>query len=340
MEPIALQCYALLIKVFLNLSLEQLATHLASDEATWRLGWNKPEAPCDKTLSDWFGKKALPLEDMIGPTAIPGWRLDDTFVGDAFDIPTMLSQNSRDFKSGTRPPSYRPDAPFIRQHYARTKIGKLVCALDITTNRGPGSGDDAHLPALAERTKSIVQSVKLGIFDRGYGSNRNFKMLDNMHIQLLVTEKANEDRRKGKDWCAAAKRSAVMQHEHYPEYQEETRFRPETENLGSAVARSAGRIRLRRRKSDQNAPYPVEYDDDDRISHLPEEVIAAILDAAQQNVGVARLNESRAIIIVRNLIRLIVLEHLYDDRVDFKINRTFNPIPTVKEQDLDEAEAA
>ena len=332
---IALQAYALLIKVAFNFSLSQLAAWLSKDEALWRLGWRKPNGPSESTLSNWFGE-LLPFAGMIASSAFPGNRLDDTLTGDAFDIPTLPSQNSRDLKFGPKPPSYRVRAPLIRQHFAKGKISKLIYALDTTLNKGPGAGEGAHLPALMVRAKDSATGTVKAIYDRGYDSNRNFKMLDDLRIQLYVLEKANENRLNGK-WCPAAEKVTILQRDHYPEFHEEMRFRPETEEVGSAVMRRTPRIRLRRRKSDPNAQAPVDYDDDDRISHLPEELIAAILDAAQENVGIARLNESRAIIIVANLVRLIVLEHLHDDRVNFSLKRDFNPIPTVKQQDLRQA---
>ena len=61
-----------------------------------------------------------------------------------------------------------------------------------------------------------------------------------------------------------------------------------------------------------------------------------MFDAAVKSVGVARLNESLAILIVANLRTLNVMEHLYDQRVVFDKDNpvTLNPPLDLSERDL------
>lgn len=70
------------------------------------------------------------------------------------------------------------------------------------------------------------------------------------------------------------------------------------------------------------------------ISDLAKETQDAIFDAATEAVGVARLNESLAILIIANLRALNMLGHVYDQEVTFEEDVTLNPPITLSERDV------
>ncbi|MFN2527429.1 MAG: hypothetical protein ABR584_01770 [Candidatus Baltobacteraceae bacterium] len=76
--------------------------------------------------------------------------------------------------------------------------------------------------------------------------------------------------------------------------------------------------------------------EDKKFADLPEDVKQSVFEAATESVGVARLNEAWAILIIANLRSLSLLEHLLGQQVTFETDVTLNPPIEVREQDLDD----
>lgn len=340
--PLKVLTYILLLKVIFNETYSTLAARLRNDPAIWRLGWNKSKPPSKRTLCPLFGEEGLItgfLWSMIPVTASPGRKFPDFIIGDAHDIPTRVLENTRDNKYGNGLASYRKKRPLIRQNFAVGHITNLIAAVDISLNVDYGAGEGLHLPQLMGQAREVLDggtpetSITKAAFDKGYGAARNYRHLETMGIDLYVSKKANE-KRTGKDWCAMAKRMTAMEKNDWAGYHETSRYRNLAEGRPSSIKHYNPQARLRQRQSDKPAEYPKGIAKGQNLSLLPEPVIQAILDVATINVGVARLNEALAIIIASNLRRLVTLEKLTDDEVDFQENRALRPPKVVREEDL------
>ena len=68
-----------------------------------------------------------------------------------------------------------------------------------------------------------------------------------------------------------------------------------------------------------------------KVSEQPEETIAAVIEAAALAVGWARLNEALATILLLNATRLVELEYLFGQEVDFQAKTAFKSSRIVKE---------
>jgi hypothetical protein len=342
--PFKVLAYALITKVVFNLSYPNLCARLQGDEAIWRLGYTSPDPLTEQTLCRRFGQGGLTPQGfvrpelaplifkMIGPTAFPGNRVDSIITGDSHDLPTVYVQNGRDNKYGPPSASYRSRKPMVRQHFAVGAISGLIYAVNVTMSQGPGAGDNAHLPALTLLTHEVAPDAKDWAWDRAYSGYRNYAAVEAVGGRLYIPEKANEDRLNGK-WGPMAEEMAILEREQPDEFDRVYKKRSKGEHIPMVIQRMAPRIRLQRRTGDTDVQFP-EGVDDDKLSNLPEDVISKVLEAAEQSVGRARLAEAYATIVGRNLMRLVYLEQLHRDIVNFEIKRDFNPIPIVRDVDL------
>jgi hypothetical protein len=332
--PEKVQAYALLIKVALNLSREQLQCWLEEHmDPLYRLGWNKSNPPSFKALGERYGKLDgvdTALEKMASEAAATFSNMDDGFMGDSFDTTNVQVQNSRDLKFGPAQPSYRSKRPLLRTHFVEGNISGAIYAFDITESVGPGSGDSTHLPPMVTRAKTIVPQATWATFDQGYPSYRNFECADALALDLFIRPKSHENRLNG-EWPAGAERLARMENEEPEKYDERARMRPKTERTPKRIKDFASRIRLRRRKCD---PYVVFPELKRTLGEQPDEVIQAVHELAFQNVGVARRKECKAIIAVANLRCIITWTYVLQQWVDHGGGGKFSAIPTLRAQDL------
>lgn len=331
----AVRIYSLLMKVFWNCSCEQLRQRLSEVGTLWELGLLKTDVPRKNALCRWFGNPDLTpiLWRMFVATTKPTRRFDTMIVGDSHDIPTRMVDNSRDRKFGPQPAKYRnAQAPLVRQHFVIGKVSGIIYGADTTLRNGPGTADAPHLESLLVQSKERTERVNVAAFDKAYGGKHNFAVAENLGIDLFVREKSLEDRR-GPDWPASAQRLSRLQRSQPAEYDETIRFRALGENPPSRVKARNPYMRLRRRKGDPAPIFP-DVPKGQQIWDLPREIQDAIFDAATHAVGVARLNESLAILILANLRALNMLEHLYDQEVTFEQDVTINPPIEARERDL------
>lgn len=332
--PYAVRVYALLMKVLWNCSYEQLSERLATDGTVWELGLLKAEIPHKNSFCRWFGQIALTvfLVQVFVETTRPTRRFDTMVVGDSHDIPTRMVDNSRDRKFGPEQAKYRnKERPLVRQHFAVGKVSNIIYAADTTLANGMGSGDGPHLRPVLEQTKARTENVIKAAFDKAYGGKPNFAVSERLGIDLYVREKVDDDR-QGDDWPAQAQRLSKHERSNPAEYAETYRYRSKAEGTPSRIKARNPYIRLRRRNGDPVPDFP--NIGNKKISELPTDVQDAIFDAATWAVGIARLNESLAILIVANLRTLNVLEHLYDQTVTFDEDVTLNPPIEMHERDL------
>lgn len=331
----AVRVYALLMKVFWNCSYEQLRQRLSEVGTLWELGLLKAEVPRKNALCRWFGNPNLTpiLWCIFVATTKPTRRFDTMIVGDSHDIPTRMVDNSRDRKFGPQPAKYRnAEAPLVRQHFAIGKVSGIIYAADTTLRNGPGAADALHLESLLVQTKERTERVNVAAFDKAYDGTHNFEVAEELGIDLYVREKTTDDR-QSEEWPASAQRLSRLEREDPVEYHETIRFRALAENPPSRMKARNPYIRLRRRKDDPTPTFP-DVPKGKRIWNLPKETRDAIFEAATQSVGVARLNESLAILILANLRTLNMLGHLYDQEVTFEQDVTINPPIEIRERDL------
>ena len=328
-------CYALAMKVFWNVGYLTLIARLMQDRNFLHFARNwaiAEKAPTYQTFCNRFGKAPRdgepPLSDyvhaLIGASAKPGGELDRTITVDSDQLPTMMCANSRDRKFGPPAPSWRAHRPMIKRHFGVGDVTGLVGAVNVTLDEGLGSGDGPHMPSVAERTKAALKAAKHLAGDKAYSQRRNFTEAERIGLDLYVREKANEKRLEARDpWPEMAQRMARMERTDKEAFKEVYRFRSKGEGNPSSTKRRNGFGRLQARKNDPIPRFPsdLKFNDDDTIdeaiSGLAEDLIKAILDAAEAAVGIARLNEALMTMFISNLVHLVTLENLFNERVDF-----------------------
>lgn len=339
--PYAARAYALLRKVFGNLSYEQLGHRMAEDWTMCEvLGYNKVEPPARKTLIRWFGDRLLTpiLATLFVETTRFTPRFDTMVVGDSHDIPTRMVDNSRDRKFGPKPASYRnPNRELVRQHFAVGKVSNIIYGADTTLRTGLGTNDAIHLPSILQQTRDRSETAVDAAFDKGYDGRPNFEEAERLGMNLYVREKQGEDRTHA-SWPKMARDLTELERTKPVEYAEMYWFRSKAEGTPSRIKARNPYIRLRRRKGDPLPEFPAGVEEKSFASLAPE-VQSAILDAATTSVGVARLNESLAILIVANLRALNLMEHLYNQRIVFDKNNpvVLNPPLGLSEHDVNGA---
>lgn len=279
-------------------------------------------------------------------------RIDNgTFLIDASDFPTTPTDNSRDRKFGPKKPAYRKYTEQIRHTFGAGDISNVIYGLDITTDRGVGSGDGAHYVSIMRQAISVADAVKASdsedafrarfTGDGAYGSRRNFRASLEAGVDLFTRERYREDRQKGK-WPKNATETARMEKEQPEVYDGIMARRQKVEGTPSRIKRHNPYQKLRRRHSD---PIP-KYKDDRvkmlaqlvaegkrQISALPEDVIEDILRVATEEVGIARLNEALMINIVASLKALVMMETFARRQIDFSTDTPLPPFKTIKLED-------
>jgi hypothetical protein len=338
--------YTLGVKVFSNCSYEGLLGAIPKDDHFFAIAPNwLDEIPSLQTFCRRFGAEQLAqhIESMIAATARPGGKLDRTVIIDSDNIPTIMSANSRNEKFGGLLPTWRAIATMVKRHFGVGDITGLIGGVDISLDEGLGSGDGPHFLSIAQKARAIFENASNFAGDRAYSLRLNFTEAERLGFELYVPEKANEKRLTArKPWPEMAQRMTRLQRENPRRFNEVFRFRSKGEFIPSSSKRRYPFLRLRPRKTDPVPQYPPGLsfnkgdDYDQAISKLDAVTIAAIMAAAQTAVGCARLNEALMTILLENLHRLVTLEHLFDQRVDFGgLNFAFDGIRLVSERDLE-----
>lgn len=315
------------------------------DNGTMReLGHTKDRAPCENTFSKRTGEPVFVqyLRAMMAEAVSVFRRLDHTVVGDSHDTPCIMVSNSRDQKAGTKPPSYRSDAPMVRCHFVAGQLSHAFYAIQGSLNRGPGAADNAHFPYVMRTAKTINPDVDDAAFDKGYSSKRNFHVAEELDVNLFIREKINEDRVKNKaEWGPMAASHAQQERNEDPAFEEPIRFRSLGESPQADVKRRKPQTRSRRRSSDPVIDLAAFSDlDDDAIAEMGESKIAELHEAAEANVGWARLAELFADALVHTLVCIVRWEWRLERRVEFGSGWSFPPIITIKEADVSNEPAA
>lgn len=332
---LSVRVFALLMKVFWSVNYEHLRARLEENGLIWTVEGYERSAPGKTSFCRWFGDPKLTaiLERIFEQTTKPAVRLDTMVVGDSHDIPTTVLTNSRDEKYGNGRSKYRPDRPLVRQHFVVGKVSNVIMAADTTLTVGIGSGDGPHLPGMLRKAKRLNSNISEAAFDKAYSSKRNFAASEALGMRLFVREQTSENR-MSKGWPQQAQEMSRLEHEQPKDFAEAYRFRSKAEGTPSRIKARNPCVRLRRRKTDPNPSLPAGVSEKSSLSELDEELVSAVLDVATQRVGVARLNESLAIMIVANLRALNVLAHLLGQTLTFETDMTFNPPTELSENDL------
>jgi hypothetical protein len=338
--------YSLGIKVFANCSYARLLGTIGREDNFLALASNWQEhTPTVQTFCRRFGDEELGayIERMIAATARPGAKLDRTLIIDSDNIPTIMSANSRNDKFGGVPPTWRTVATMVKRHFGFGDVTGLTGATDITLDEGLGSGDGPHFGSIARKARAIFEEAKNAAGDKAYSLRRNFTDAEGLGFDLYVPERANEKRLSArKPWPKGAQRMARLQRDDPRRFHQVYRMRSKGESLPSSSKRRYPFLRLRSRRTDPIPQYPLglsfakdENDYDLAISKLDQVTIAAIMAAAQTAVGCARLNEALMTILLENLYRLVTLEHLFNQRVEFNDpNFAFEGVRLVCETDV------
>jgi hypothetical protein len=329
---IAASIFALSLKIFWSTGYDTLVDLLRKNRFFRLLAYNFPSGtPSIQTLCGRFGRAGedpaaldTQLNRLITASAWPGRELDHGLLVDSDQIPTVMCANSRDRKFGGPPPAFRGKTLMVKRHLAVGVVSNLVGAVNTTLDYGLGSNDGLHLPSLARRAVEGLPKVVYVAADQQYSHRRNYRETGQLGLDLFIPEKANEHRMSDDDpWPEPARRLTALQREDRERFEATFRRRSKVEGTPSATKRHNGHLRLRARQNDPDPVYPpgLRFNEHDQlnqaVSKLEEDVIEAILIAAQTAVGGARRNEALATIFVHNIRNLTTLEHLHDQRVDF-----------------------
>jgi hypothetical protein len=151
----------------------------------------------------------------------------------------------------------------------------------------------------------------------------------------------NEDRVKN-DWGAMAARLALQERSEDPEFQDNIRFRPLVEGVFSDFKRRKSQIRNTRRRKDPSFYMDsiLRDCDDEKLSEMAEQKIEAILEAAEMNVGWARLAELLADAFVDCCACVVRWGWRFHRRAEFGAGFSFPPLIVIRESDVPDEAAA
>jgi hypothetical protein len=341
--------YALCRKLYWNVGYETLVARLAKDPYFLQLAPNfRKKPPCIQTFCARFAqigeqRDAIDstMDAMITRCFAYGRELDDGFLMDADHIPTIPCDNSRDRKFGGPLASFRKKRVMVKRHLLLGQISNLVGATNVTLDYGLGSNDSIHLPTLARRAALVAPNASYLTADQQYTNHRNYRETENLGLELYIPEKLNEDRLNDEDpWPPSARRITKIEREDPRAFKGKSRRRSKIEGVPSSMKRRNDHLRLKARKNDPQPVYPeLPLDNEGRltasVSRLSEELIEALIVAAQIAVGGRRRNESLATVVLHDVVNLVTLEHLFDQRVNFDDPQfAFHGIRLVSEGDL------
>lgn len=291
-------------------------------------------------------------------TAELGRRIDTMLIGDAHDTAVRSGKKSRDVKTLKRDLSYRGKAPMRRGHFGVGDITNLAYSYGVTLNVGTGSNESAHLPWMVRHAKDINPGIIAAAFDPGYDSGANFKACEAAGIRLFCDPKRNENFHQNVDVFGemGAEQGELFRLKD-PRYRDGRRKRSKAEGTCSVLMLIAnqGRFWLRKSKAKnkkyKDGPTPdqviLDYrianglplpnpNDYERLSELPQGLLANVLRAAQEQVGWRPLVEALAAVVVNNLCQIITLEEFCEEQAEFGVGMAFRPVRTIKEEFLDE----
>jgi hypothetical protein len=334
--PLRLRAYMMIAKATLRKTYDELIDWLKTDPGAESLGMKK--APCKNTLCT-IAKDDLilpALRELLRRVALVARLIEDMALVDSTGRPTVMADNYLDKKYGGRKPRTRKARPQIAEHLFAGMATGLVGAVDVTMDYGLGSADAPHLRHLNLVGCDAFPGVRVELGDKSYGTKGNGYACERAGIKLMTVARAHEDRSTA-EWPLSMREMDAFEREFPDEFEDLFGFRSLIEGAPSRSKRRNPFYRLRRRKSDVLVPEPARSMSDETLCDLPDEDLFPILERAEKAVGAARLNEALAIHVGDGLRTLVVMEHLYDDIVNFAANHAFERIRTVRQKDLRKA---
>lgn len=304
------------------------------------LGMLKPMCRGSWINRTFDARLAIELYRILIATARTGRNFeDDLALIDSFDMNTVMVDNARDRKFGPKRASYRPYAERVRYHVGVGSVTNLIAGADVSLHYGLGAGDPTHLPSVLRQIKAVFAKIRKLAGDKIYGPKGNFAVAQDLDVELLVRKKTNEHRRPEDGWNEMAQRVTAREREDPDAFDDDYSYRSKVEGTPSSVKRITPQMRLRQRKGDPKPEYPkvaVDGDLDESLTSLEDDVLGAIVQAAQDSVGIARLCEALAILIIHNLRAIVTLEELTDEQCDFRYDFAFTAIRTVRQRDVED----
>jgi hypothetical protein len=335
--PQGVAAYGLFRKVFDDTTYAKMICNLKKEDIIWNLGWAKDKPPSESAWVRKNGQSILTpsLWEAFRRTVRKGRLMDWIALMDADDTPTVRVANSCDRKFGPPEPAFRKAHEMIRRHLFVGDISRLILAAHVTLDHGLGSNEGAHYMSLLREVLSVAEYIRKSTADKAYESAAIFAEAEMHGIDHYVPAKTPEDYRQGDQWSESARRLGKLQRDKSAIFQNITRKREGVEGTIGACKSNNPHQRLHRRKTDPTTVYSERVSElmrifgdglKVRISELPEDVLAEIFDVATTEVGIARLNEALMIMIVYNLRRLVMLEHLTGVKITFKDDEPLPPL--------------
>ena len=332
--PLAHRAYMLLARANLRLTDAQLIQWLRTDAGAIRLGIRK--SPCVNTLVRIAKDRRIlaAFRRALRLTVAPVRKIETVGCIDQSGRPTIMVANYLESKWGHYKSRIKRNKTKIAEHLVVGRLTGIVAAFNVTMDYGRGSADAVHLRPLLRAACGGLTSLEVLVGDQAYGSQGNGRACQRAGVQLATAAKMNEER-SGPGWPFSLSEMAIFEQEFPVEFEEIMGPRSRAETAPSRSKRRNPFYRRRRRKTDVLAPVPVEKtDSEETICNLPDRDLFRLVRRAERAVGVARSIEAAAIQIMDNMRALVMLEHLYDDKVNFEANHAFEPMRTIRQCDL------
>jgi hypothetical protein len=331
--PLRHRMYMLIARSNLRLTDAQLIQHLRKDPGAIRLGI-KP--PCVNTLVRIAKDRRVlvALCNALRMTARPVRKIETMACIDQSARPMIMCDNYLEAKWGHYQSRIKRNKVKIAEHLIVGRLTGIVAAIDVTMDYGRGSADAPHLrPLLRSACRSLTGLEALS-GDQAYGAAGNGRACESASVQLVTAQKSGENR-IDPGWPFSLREMAIFEDSFPVEFEEIMGPRSKAETAPSRSKRRNPFYRRRRRKTDVWEPEPTKKaDSEETLCDLPDLDLFLLLRRAERAVGVARRIEAFAIQVSDNLRALVMLEHLYDDRVNFYADSAFEPMRIVRQQDI------
>jgi len=336
-----------------------------------RRGWIRHKKPFHpNVVCAAAGTKAMRerLAAMLEAANAPLADVETLILVDATDMPTGRTENARAKKRNVRI-SYAPNLVWFKYNLAFSEKFGAVVAIVPCWNKGLGSADVVHYPALAKAVRRVYKRGTIVVGDNAYGSERNHVVSERLGVRLVTPvkrnwkpetkkmlgpEKAraikefafrNDGRDHGEIYCMRPK-AETYNNVFKTEYQNHVSSRPHQKRRkkkGESAIEEAARDGAPPIAEEPRAAEPPDFafpidpkkadpDDVEALFGHDESERERIL-AQVQNVGNHVWTEGFAIALVMTLRALNRAEQYYDDEVDFESGRRFRPIRPEERRD-------
>jgi hypothetical protein len=315
--------FAVLFRTFANRSLSDTVSDLDYYARNRRF---LTKAPCKNSLCDYMHDPTLTpdLHNMLQRIASKVRDIETMALIDSTGISTTFTQDYLDNNKGHK--ALRETNQWFKAHAIAGGVTGIVADVIVTDHWRRAKNDDESEPTadvnywkpLMTTAKAVWGRLQFGLGDKAYLSDSNVQHAEDLGIRAIIPIKRSWKR---DNKCKAA----IELYDLYKDpntiavFEEIYRYRSKVEGVFSAVKRVCGHyIWSRGTRWTYGPPTPAQH----------------------ARARTAYENEILAKFVILSLRRLVTLEKLHDEQIDFGNNESLQPLPAewfrVKGVDLDE----